>query len=84
MDNNNEKPAVSNPLELLVMLRNELSENYCSPNVGDNALNNPGRVHDWRNYVPECIENIWGELTERERMLIAIVAESPADQEEWA
>lgn len=51
-------------------------------------INNPEfdektNVHDWRNHIPEEIENIWGTLTERERILLCFVAEESASNEHW-
>ncbi len=51
-------------------------------------LNNPkfnevAKVHDWRNYVPYDWQNNWNELTEREKKIIAVMAETQADNEEW-
>ncbi len=42
-----------------------------------------GRVHDWRNYVPECVKESWGSLSERERLLVIVLAEEAASSEEW-
>jgi hypothetical protein len=52
------------------------------------VLDNPefekaGRVHDWRNYVPEEFQDAWPHLTEREKKIIVIMAQSQADREEW-
>jgi hypothetical protein len=40
-------------------------------------------VHDWRNYVPKQWQDNWHKLTERERKIIAIMAQRQADIEEW-
>jgi hypothetical protein len=42
-----------------------------------------GKVHDWRNYAPEEIVNVWDKLTDREKKLIFIMCETMADREEW-
>jgi hypothetical protein len=42
-----------------------------------------GRVHDWRNYVPEVIEDIWDELDETQRRLVMLTGEVAAGREEW-
>lgn len=44
---------------------------------------NVGKVHDWRNYVPYEWQEKWFEFTERERQIIAVMAETQADKEEW-
>lgn len=51
-------------------------------------INNPdfkstSRVHDWRNYVPYDWQKNWEHFTERERQIIAVMALSQADDEEW-
>lgn len=51
-------------------------------------VNNPqfekaGKIHDWRNYVPQEIENIWENLSLKERILVAFMAEKQATNEEW-
>lgn len=51
-------------------------------------VNNPefdkkNKVQDWRNYVPYEWEEHWNEFTDRERKIIAVMAETQADQEEW-
>lgn len=51
-------------------------------------VNNPQfkkseKVHDWRNHVPQEIESAWGQLTLRERILVAFMAEKQAANEEW-
>lgn len=42
-----------------------------------------GKVHDWRNYVPYDWQKNWFEFTERERQIIAVMAETQADKEDW-
>ena len=44
---------------------------------------NTGRVHDWRNYVPDCWQKNWGRFTLDERRIIIIMAEIQAKNEEW-
>lgn len=49
----------------------------------DQDFEDIGRVHDWRNYVPKEIIEVWGSLTDRERKLIFIICEPIADAEYW-
>lgn len=44
---------------------------------------NTSKVHDWRNYVPYDWQKNWEQFTERERQIIAVMAQSQADKEEW-
>lgn len=51
-------------------------------------INNPefdkaGRIQDWRNYVPYEWQNNWDSFTDREKHIIAVMAEMQADKEEW-
>lgn len=42
-----------------------------------------GRVHDWRNHVGEHTKTIWRELTQRQRIALALDADELAGREEW-
>ena len=42
-----------------------------------------GMVHNWRNHVPEFIQEEWGSFTERQRILLAEWADELAGREEW-
>ncbi len=44
---------------------------------------NISKVHDWKNYVPYDWQENWQDFTERERQIIAVMAQSQADKEEW-
>ena len=44
---------------------------------------NISKVHDWKNYVPYDWQENWQDFTERERKIIAVMAQSQADKEEW-
>jgi methionine salvage enolase-phosphatase E1 len=44
---------------------------------------NRHRIHDWKNYVPDGIKNIWVDLTLNEKLLIYHQSEIQADNEEW-
>ena len=41
------------------------------------------RVHDWRNYVPDEIREVWEYLSIESRLVIAIIANHISEQEEW-
>lgn len=51
--------------------------------INNPDFENTSKVHDWRNYVPYEWQKNWKELTERERQIIVVMAQSEADQEEW-
>ena len=42
-----------------------------------------GSVHDWRNYVPESVQEIWPYLGWGARALAVIMADEQAGDEEW-
>ena len=62
---------------------NEYEEWLLTIDVGSPDFNTKTLVHDWRNYVPDRWQDNWGELTERERKILAIMAQAQADSEEW-
>ena len=52
-------------------------------NINEPDFENKSKVHDWRNYVPYDWQNNWDCFTEQERQIIAVMANSQADKEEW-
>lgn len=42
-----------------------------------------GKVHDWRNYIPEPVMKRWRELSCETKMVAACMAEVQAKREEW-
>ena len=53
------------------------------PDISDSTFNRTTRVHDWRNHVPESVEQRWHTLSNTERLLVVEVAEYSAEREEW-
>lgn len=41
------------------------------------------KCHNWKNHIPESIEQIWPQLSEETRLVALIMAEEIADREEW-
>ncbi len=39
--------------------------------------------HDWRNYIDDDVQAIWGELPLEARLIAYIQAEKQADEEDW-
>lgn len=62
---------------------NEYDEWLLSIDVSSPDFKDKTSVHDWRNYVPDRWQDNWDELTERERKIIAIMAQAQADSEDW-
>lgn len=58
----------------------EMAERY---DLADDTFSRRERVHDWRTHVGGELQEIWPELTQRERLLIALTAQKSADAEEW-
>lgn len=57
-------------------------------NINNSILEDPkfeetGKVHDWRNYIPDEFIEEWEQLTLREKQIIYILAEKQASNEEW-
>jgi hypothetical protein len=42
-----------------------------------------GRVHDWRNYVPQVIRIRWTDLSDDARAVAFVIADEAAAREEW-
>jgi len=63
---------------------NFLKSQACAPvNLSNPDFENTRRVHDWRNRVADIFINTWDRLTERERMIIFIIAEQEASSEKY-
>ena len=41
------------------------------------------KCHDWRNYVPDKVKDIWGSLSNETRIMVYITAETRANLEDW-
>ena len=52
-------------------------------NLDNPEFDKRNKVHDWRNYVPYDWMKEWDNLTEREKKIIAVMAETQANNEEW-
>ncbi len=61
----------------------DVSEYMHEPDLSDDTIGKATMVHDWRNYVPYKIVELWPYLTRQERLLIAAVAQVQASAEEW-
>lgn len=51
--------------------------------LSDPEWEKAGRVHDWRNHVPEAIRAVWEAFTPTQRLLLRDWAEELAQGEEW-
>lgn len=53
-------------------------EGYASPDWSDG-----GRVHNWRNHVPEHMREIWQTFSDEQRQHLALWADALARNEYW-
>lgn len=42
-----------------------------------------GRVHDWKNYIPIRLVNMWDTFTDEQKAAIAENAQNQANDEDW-
>lgn len=42
-----------------------------------------GKVHDWRNYVPDFVQDDWESLSDADKLQYLRWAQSMSDKEEW-
>lgn len=59
------------------------AESFHKANLDDPKWDEPLKVHDWRNYVGDCVKSIWNTLSIETRAAIALDADKQADNEEW-
>lgn len=57
--------------------------NYTGADLNDPRFDMTNKCHDWRNYVPEEIIKIWEDLSAREKLIVAAMAEQRSDTEVW-
>lgn len=74
---NGVKPVVCNTC-LKDMLNPEKEPAYISPDWED-----IDKVHDWRNYISEDLQNIWDEIEPKIKKFVYKQAENQASNEEW-
>lgn len=58
-------------------------DEYSERQVFDPQFDNSGKVHDWRNYVPDHLKTHWHELSEETRRAIIACCDNAACSEEW-
>ncbi len=56
---------------------------FGTKDIDDPRFEEAGRVHDWRNHVPEGLEQIWPRLNRETRAAVFVMASALADREEW-
>lgn len=65
----------------------EIADEVCALDYRSEIANpkwlEAGRVHDWRNYVPESVRDIWAHLDTLARLSIYLIAVREAAHEHW-
>lgn len=72
---------------LLEFIKNDSDLNCIHSNVLD-IVKNPqfekvGKVHDWRNYIPDCMIDVWDVLSLDAKIACFIMAAKEANSEDW-
>jgi len=77
------EPVGQRKVNLEIQLQSEMAEIVVGKNMDNPDFAKAEKIHDWRNYVPQLLQDNWSKLTGRERMIIAILADKRASNEEW-
>lgn len=56
---------------------------YIKKQADDPQWHLAGKVHDWRNHVPEHIQVLWPTFTQTQRHALTAWAEELASREHW-
>jgi hypothetical protein len=67
----------------LLIVHHESGAELSLIDINNPDFQNASNIHDWRNYVPYDWRENWSKFTERERQIIAVMAQSQADKEDW-
>jgi hypothetical protein len=51
--------------------------------MDDPRFDEAGRVHDWRNYVPDLLKNMWAGLPREAKIVAAWITADRARAEDW-
>lgn len=63
-------------------LKSIISE-YTAEAILNPEWENAGRVNDWRNYIPEKLQEIWNDLSCDAKIIAYYMADEMAGREEW-
>lgn len=56
---------------------------YLREKASDPRWSEATKVHDWRNHVPERIQELWSTFTDEQRIALVEWADELAGREEW-
>ena len=78
--------------EAVQEFRDKLNSELCESHLAkyylvtlgvDKTWHDIGKVHDWRNYVPEDVKRMWRTFDDCQRDAIQAMAQEVADKEVW-
>jgi len=69
--------------DAIVRERGNLSEPPTEAELAAEDFSKIGRVHDWRNYIPDVLRVFWRQLGGTARLSLWTVADDMASYEEW-
>ena len=61
----------------------ELISTEQESDINSPEWNKAGKVHDWRNHIPEPVKECWERLSVDAKHVAYYMAEQKADQEVW-
>ena len=69
--------------ELINQCEDECVIQHIRQHIVNPEFEKAGKVHDWRNYVPDLLMQDWEKLLYETRALVVIMAAYQADAENW-
>jgi hypothetical protein len=61
----------------------ELPDDILLADLENPEFDNAGRVHDWRNHVPDEVKEQWGQQSTDAKKVAYLKAYNEAEREEW-
>lgn len=60
-----------------------IDDSKIKPHLDSPEFGREGRVHDWRNHVPDMVKGAWESLSMETRFVVYAMAKEQANNEEW-
>ncbi len=70
-------------LEELISNNTYYSWNWVIDSITSPKWDKTGRVHDWRNYIPEELQRHWADYSIESQIVALVVADIQAMGEDW-
>ena len=67
----------------MLTIRELISKNQDIASVIDAQFEKARKCHDWRNYIPDEVQEVWRGLSAESKVMAYLVAEVQARQENW-